>query len=104
MAKFNLRRDEKHVEKMFKDAMAEPTRYGKYLKSKLTDDQILELWKAMNIIKNASIEKLLTFDEAHGCITEDGDGWAWDLSGDFEDSLTEPYWEDEDNEDTIILA
>lgn len=97
MAKFNLRRDEKHVEKMFKDAMAEPTRYGKYLKSKLTDDQILELWKAMNIIKNASIEKLLTFDEAHGCITEDGDDWAWDLAGDFEDSLTEPYWEDEED-------
>jgi hypothetical protein len=97
MAKFNLRRDEKHVEKMFKDAMAEPTRYGKYLKSKLTDDQILELWKAMNIIKNASIEKLLTFDEAHGCITEEGDSWAWDLSGDFEDSLMEPYWEDEED-------
>lgn len=96
MAKINLKSGEKNITKMFNDAMVEPTRYGKYLKSKLTEDQILELWKAMNVIKNAATKKLLTFDEAHGCITEDGNVWGWDLAGDFEDSLTEPYWEDEE--------
>ena len=103
MAKINLTRDEKHVEEMFKEAMAEPTRYGKYLKSIFTEEQILQIWKAMNIIKNASTYNAFDYDKAQGCIC-DGNNWGWDLACDFEESLTEPYWEDENNEDTIILA
>lgn len=97
MAKFNLRRDEKHVEEMFKDAMAKPTQYGKYLKSIFTEEQILQIWKAMNIIKNASnYYDAFNYNEAQGCIC-DGNDWGWDLACDFENSLTEPYWKDEED-------
>lgn len=93
--KANITFGEKKVESMFNDAIKEPTRYMKFLRGTLSDNEILILWKALNVVKNASNNGLFDFKEASGCIT-DGSSNVWDLACDFEESLTEHYLEDED--------
>ena len=84
--KANITFGEKKVESMFNDAIKEPTRYMKYLRRTLSDNEILTLWKALNVVKNASDIGLFNFNEASGCIA-DGSSNARDLVCDFEESF-----------------